>query len=157
MTVRLRNECVPSTRANILAAHAAGARYDVPSCGYGGFGEFPVRGGGESDGPITGHRFVCVTTMTDAFTTAAGIDFRERFTWLVADGLVFDADSTDDDLTELRTFVGFLGGWVTSEHPDTPYTMIRFWNHPLADEVPAVLELVDEFVASDDRWPVAQD
>jgi len=157
MTVRLRNECVPSTRANILAAHAAGARYDVPSCGYGGFGEFPVRGSGESDGPITGHRFVCVTTMTDAFTTAAGIDFRERFTWLVADGLVIDAVSTDDDLTELRTFVGFVGGWVTSEHPDTPYTMIRFRNHPLADEVPAVLELVDEFVASDDRWPVAQD
>lgn len=34
--------------------------------------------------------------------------------------------------------------------------MIRFWNHPLADEVPAVLELVDEFVASDDRWPVPE-
>jgi hypothetical protein len=135
----------------VAAAHAAGARYDVSSCEYGGL----LSGGDESDGSVTGHRFVCVTTMTDAFTTAAGIDFHERFKWLVADGRVVDAVSTHEDLTILRTFMNSLGTWVRNEHPDTAFTTIDFWNYPLADEVPAVLELIDEFVASDDRWPLA--
>lgn len=132
----------------VAAAHAAGARYDVSSCEYGGF---------VSVGDQSGHRFECLTTMTDAFTTAAGIDFHERFRWLVADGRVIDAVSTHDDLTELQTFVGFFGSWVESEHPDIPFTKIDFWNYPLADEVPAVLDLVDEFLASTDRWPLAEE
>lgn len=90
--------------------------------------------------------------MIDAFTAAAGVDFDEAFTWLVANGEVAHAVSVAD-LTALRGFMTDLGEWVDSEHPDTAFTPIRFYNYPLADEVPAVMGLVAEFVASHDRWP----
>lgn len=132
------------------AAHAAGARYDVIACEYGGSRDVGAVGGDS----VVDHHFTCETKFMDAFTEAAGLDFDEEFDWTVADGRVVDATSTFGDRTILRTFMDGLRTWMAIEHPDTPYTEFRFYGYPTAAEVPAVLQLVDEFVAAHDEWPL---
>lgn len=132
----------------VAAAHAAGARFEVLSCSYDGVREV---------GSVMGHRFTCQTKFVDAFTNAAGLNYAKEFEWTVADGQMVDADSSEApnyaDLTALRTFVGHLRSWMRTEHPDISFTMIRFYNYPLASEVPDVLPLLDEYVESSDVFP----
>ena len=131
------------------AAHAAGARYEVTSCEYDGFGESR----GDLQG-VDGHRFTCRTKMIDQFTVAAGLDFDEVFTWTVTDGAIIDAVSTYADLNNLQLFMRLLDAWVESEHPGISFTAIEWWAYPRASEVPAVLGVVGEFVASNDAYPL---
>lgn len=136
----------------VEAAHAAGARYDVRSCEYDGFGESR----GELRG-VDGHRFTCRTKLIDRFTEAAGLDYDEVFTLTVADGRIIDGTSTFADLNNMQLFMLLLDPWVEREHPEIAFTAIEWYGYPLASEVPAVLAVVDEFVASNDAYPFTYD
>jgi len=105
----------------------------------------------------TRHKFLCDAKMLDGFTASAGLDFDEEFTWTVAEGRVIDATSSFADLNILQQFMSDLKEWVDREHPETPFTAIERYNYPLAAEVPAVLDLVDDFVAADDRYPLTDE
>jgi len=134
----------------VVALHAAGARYEVTSCDHQRFDDAL---GGDL-GVDTRHKFLCDAKMVDEFTAAAGLDFDEEFTWTVAEGRVIDATSSFADLNILQEFMADLRDWVEREHPDIAFTAIERYNYPLAAEVPAVVQLVGEFVAVDDRYPL---
>lgn len=149
-------------RGYVAAAHAAGARYDVSHCDYDGLIEREPGLSRLGTVPaVAGHQFTCVATMTDAFTTAAGIDFEEESTWLVADGIVIDAVSSYDSRTVLRTFMRNFGSWLEATYPEVGFPItanrLHFYHYPVAADVPLALEYVDEFVAADDRWPISSD
>ncbi|MDJ0770614.1 MAG: hypothetical protein QNJ12_17605 [Ilumatobacter sp.] len=139
----------------VAAAHAAGARYEVTSCAYEGLIEDLEASGG--DETVGGHRFACQTKRNDAFSMAAGIDFDEEFGWTVANGQVVDAVSSFVDLNRLQSFMIQLHRWVASEHPETAFTAIEWYGYPLATEVPAVLDLMDEFLAASDVYPLTDE
>lgn len=131
-----------------------GARYTDVSCDYRGFVDIEAAGSDSSTEPVAGHSFECFVTKIDPFTIAAGIDFVDGHSWSVADGKVLEAFTGSDSQELLQRFMRELATWIRNEHPESEYTPIRFWNYPVAGDIPAALELVDEFVAADDFWPL---
>lgn len=145
----------------LLAARAAGAQYDIEYCDYVGLIEADVAPD-EATEPniVTGHAFDCAPTMADAFTDAAGINFVEEWRWLVTDEGLFVPDGGGfDSRLQLQEFMTDFWAWVAREHPDfrvevSPYL---FYLYPEPENVPRAVELLDDFVAADDRWPLTSE
>lgn len=136
----------PSEIDYVEAAHAAGGRYEMLSCSYDGAGVVEGHVGSSVDGDL----ITCQTKMVDEFTKAVGLDFDHEFTWAVADGAVLDSVSSYEDLNNMQFIMQMLDRWIEREHPEISFTPIEWYNYPQASEVPAVLEVVDEFVADID-------
>jgi DNA-directed RNA polymerase specialized sigma24 family protein len=132
---------------------ASGARYSVEHCDYIGFDTFDVQGH-PGYSPVEAHQFYCVANMSDAFTTASRIEFQEEFRWLVdGAGRVVDCVSHEPNEQSLEPFTLSFTNWIEREHPEAIDSReIGWYNYPSAEDMPAALELLDDFIASDDRW-----
>jgi hypothetical protein len=133
---------------------AAGAHYSVEHCDYIGFDTYDVEGH-EGYPPVEAHRFDCDANMSDAFTTASRIEIDEQFRWLVdRAGRVVDAVSHAPNEYALERFVSSFRNWIAREHPETINSRLLAWHsYPSAEDMPAALELLDEFIASAARSP----
>ena len=131
---------------------AAGAHYSVEHCDYIGFDTYEVEDNW-GDPSVETHRFDCDATMTDALTTASGIDLQEETRWLVDRGRVVDSVSTAPNERALRRFAFGFTSWIAREHPGLISQHLTYTSYPNAKDMPAAIELLDDYIASDDRSP----
>lgn len=129
------------------ALFAADASIDVSQCISHGFGDWSG---------VTGYRFTCEATETNAFYAPAELDTAVSYEWVVADGQVVQAGSNESGFDDWLRFNTDFRNWMRESHPDI-HSGMQFLgmttDFPAAESMPTALEYVVAFVQDSPDWP----
>ncbi len=133
---------------------AVETRIEVQDCTYRGFSEFRL------DERTLGHGFDCATTMTDRLLEAAGIELQAIYNWVIGTDPESSQGGSNEDGDVEGEFYDAYHTWLVANHPDVAASMYVVGGDDegdiLAASVPALLELVDEFVVQSDAYPLTE-